>query len=452
VSESDPELAQAIEHFNRGRALEQRNRLEEAILSYRQAIALKPGLVAGHLNLGVVLYKTGQNEAAAAALKQATTLDPKSALAHSNLGMILEVLNRLDEAESATRRAHELAPDNVTFACNYAIVLGRLQRYAEALPILQRAIQLDPSDAFAHALAGLALLNLGELRQGWKEFEWRDRRWNTRRLAPLTWDGSPLDGKTIILRAEQGLGDTIQFVRYAPMVHDQRGGRVWIECQPQLKDLLKTVHGVEAVYSTQEAVPPADFEIWMMSLADRFQTTVQTIPAAVPYVRHDPARTQKFRAAIGAETGLKVGLVWRGNPNHPDDRLRSMPFATLAPLMLVPAVRLFSLQKDAAPNSPALPDLARLCDDFADLATAMSLMDLVITVDTAPAHLAGALGKPVWTLLANPPEWRWMEQRADSPWYPTMRLFRQSTPGDWSGVVRDVAAALADRVNSNGTT
>jgi hypothetical protein len=263
-----------------------------------------------------------------------------------------------------------------------------------------------------------------------------------------------LNGQAIALRAEQGLGDAIQFVRYATLVHEQRGGRVFVECPPALKDLMKTVRGVEAVHAWNEPSPPAELEIWMMSLPARFDTTLETIPADVPYLRHDPARVARFEAVLGRASSLKIGLNWAGNPEHIRDATRSMPLATLAPLLDVPNVTWISLQKGpaqardaAAMEQLGLRDAGSLCHDLADTAALMSQLDLVITVDTAPAHLAGALARPVWNLLAWHTDWRWLEKRSDSPWYPTMRLFRQPAPGDWESVVRDVSAAIKIRLS-----
>jgi cytochrome c-type biogenesis protein CcmH/NrfG len=411
----------------------------------RDALRLDPASLPARLNLAIALLIRNRLEESIEQLQQILAHDDRSAVANSKLGQALARLGRFDEAEAAARRAIKLEPNSSRHWADLAKVLFHKSSAEEALAAARRGIALNPDDFVPHTYAGQALLRLGRWEEGWAEHEWRLRAGLFTPLGLPTWDGAPLGDRSILLQAEQGFGDGIQFIRYASQVR-QRCGRVIVRCHPWLKDLLATAEGVDEVITLDQPPPPeAAAAIWTMSLPHRFGT----IPAEVPYLRHNPARTQKFRSAIGAdETRLKVGLVWKGNPTHPDDRLRSMRFATLAPLILVPGVRFFSLQKDPGPDSPDMPDLARLCDDFADLAAAMSLLDLVITVDTAAAHLAGALGKPVWTMLAHPPEWRWMEQRTDSPWYPTMRLFRQSTPGDWSNVARDVAAALRDRVNS----
>jgi hypothetical protein len=411
-----------------------------------------------HLNRGVALYQSGQREAAVAAFSQALSLDPQgryAAQALSNRGVLLAELHRLDEALPDTQRAVDLQPRNVAFLCNHAIVLGRHQRYADALPLLRRAVSLKPGDAYAHALLGLTLLNLGELAEGFKESEWRVREPRGRQLAPRTWDGSPLDGEAVFLRSEQGLGDTIQFVRYAPLLREQRGGRVLLECQPRLKSLMQTVPGVEAVYGTDEPTPSADFEIGVMSLPDRFATTLDTIPRRVPYVSPDPQRAARLRPLLTQAKGFKVGLNWAGNPDSPLDATRSTTLATLRDLLKVPGVAWVSLQKGPGQARDAalirelgLMDIEQHCTDMADTAAAMSLLDLIITTDTAPAHLAGALGRPTWVMLEYYPEWRWGRQRSDCPWYPTMRLFRQKSLGNWGTVVEQVAAALADRVNS----
>jgi Flp pilus assembly protein TadD len=407
----------------------------------RDALRLDAAALPAMLNLALALLQQNRLEDAIDQFEQVLRRDDRCAIAHSKLGQALARLGRFTEAESAARRAIELEPQSSRHWADLAKVLWHKPSAEEALAAARRGIELNPNDFVPHAYAGQALLRLGRWDEGWIEHEWRLRAGLVKPIALPTWDGSPLGDRAILLRAEQGFGDGIQFIRYAPLVRE-RAGRVVVQCHPWLKDLFAIVAGVDEVITLDDSLPPAAAAIWTMSLPQHFPE----ISATVPYLRHDAAREQKLKHIIGAAPGLKVGLVWQGNPTHPDDRLRSVPFTTMAPLMLTPGVRCFCLQKNGAPGT--MPDLAALCDDFADLAAAMSLMDLIITVDTAAAHLAGALGKPVWTLLAHPPEWRWMEQRTDSPWYPTMRLFRQPAPGDWDSVVREVAAALADRVNS----
>ena len=448
-----PDLPEA--HFNLACALEHQSQLAEAIDSYRKTISLRPNFALAHLNLGSALNQQGQLEAAEAALREAVRLDPRLALALSNWAMVLAELDRLDEAESPARRASEVAPHNATFATNYATVLGRLHRYDEALAIAQRAIQLDPAHDGAHSLAGMLLLTLGRWREAWPHWEWRTHRWDARPTGRASWDGSPLNGRSIVVRAEQGFGDTIQCLRFVPLLKSQRdAGRVMIECQRPLKELLTTVPGVDEVHVKQESTAPAEVEVWVMSLPRWFDATPESIAGSVPFLTADAVRVERLRPKVAATAGLKVGFVWAGSPTYRADRARSCPIDELKPLTKIPGVTCFSLQRGAAQQRDAaatkelgLIDLAAEFRDITDLAAGISLLDLLITVDTSAAHLAGALARPVWTMLSDLADWRYRARPDRTAWYPTMRLFRQSTPGDWNALIRTVAAALTDRVN-----
>jgi glycosyltransferase involved in cell wall biosynthesis len=296
----------------------------------------------------------------------------------------------------------------------------------------------------------------GDLAKGFEEYEWR---WRTSDMAKSKldvpqpeWDGSPLDGRIIFLYAEQGLGDTLQFARYAPMVAE-RGGRVILECQSEIASLLRGLAGVEQVVVRGEQRPPFDVHASLLSLPHLLGTTLETVPAEIPYLTVDPARVAAWGEYLDAEAeaGLRVGLVWGGNPDHKADRRRSISLDALAPLAQVPGVHFFALQKgpaavqaDTPPEGLKLTNLGPLLGDFVDTAAVLEHLDLVITVDTSVAHLAGALGRPFWGLLAVAPDWRWLLEREDSPWYPTARLFRQESFGDWSAVVERVAKSLAE--------
>ena len=298
----------------------------------------------------------------------------------------------------------------------------------------------------------LALLLQGRFAEGWEAYESRRQ---IRRIArdpgfvqPF-WDGSPLGGRRILLTSEQGFGDTIQFVRYAPLVA-ARGGRVLLQCKPELKRLLAGQCGIEQVVTPGDATPAFDVWCLLMSLPHLLGTTLQTIPAQVPYLTPDPHLIDKWGKRTAHEpAGLKVGLVWAGGAHNKNDRVRSLSLGALAPLAQVPGVRFYSLQKGAASDQARTPpagmemtDWTPELADFADTAALVANLDLVISVDTAVAHLAGAIGKPVWVLLPLSPDFRWLLNRDDSPWYPTVRLFRQPTRGDWASVIERVRRAL----------
>ena len=429
----------------------EQNRLAAAEAVAREAIRLQPESVAAHINLGAALHRQGRLEEAIAAYGAALAAEPHNALAASNLGEALGLLGRFAEAEAAVRRAVELEPQKAAYWLNLSSVRTRTGRHEEALAAAGQASQLDPADHRARVNAGMALLTLGRWSEGLREFEFRTRSLSPCAPGRRVWNGSALGGRPIVLRAEQGFGDTIQFVRYAPLLRERFGaGRLILECPDALKRLMTSAAGVDQVLAPQDArSEQADLEVYVMSLPHRFGTTPQTVPADVPYLRARPQDVDRLRPLVGTGNALRVGLVWAGNPAQADDRRRSCALATLAPLLEVAGVEFFSLQKGAAADLDGdmirrlgLRDLGSACTDLADLAAAMKMMDLIISVCTAPAHLAGALALPVWTLLPHVADWRWLLGRSDTPWYPTMRLFRQPAHGDWGAVVRDVYEAL----------
>ena len=307
----------------------------------------------------------------------------------------------------------------------------------------------------AHWNLSLALLLSGDFAGGWEEYEWRWKMKNNdgRNYSCPLWQGEDIVGRTINLHVEQGFGDTIQFIRYAPMVM-QRGAKVIVECQPQLVRLLASVEGLAHITDRTASSIYFDMHAPLLSLPRIFSTTLKTIPCHVPYLSADRVLVAKWRQKIEPLPGrFRVGLVWAGNPTHGNDRNRSCALVDFALLAKIPNVIFYSLRKDEGaeqcenpPHEINLVDLTRDIADFADTAALMDNLDLIISVDTAVAHLAGALGRPVWTLLPFVPDWRWLLDRRDNPWYPTMRLFRQSKPGNWRGVMADVANALREYV------
>lgn len=441
-------------HVNLGIALRNRGQLEEAVTAYRQAITLHPGDAEAHNNLGNVLKDQGQFNQAIAAYEQAISLQPHYAEAHSNLGVVLSEVGRLEEAIVSYGQAIALKPEYPGAHNNLANALNHIGRLDEAIAAYRQAIALQPTFSEAHFNLALLLLLQGDYREGWMEHEWR---WQCkeftsprRNFSQPQWDGSDLTNRTILLHAEQGFGDALHFIRYIPLVA-ARGGKVIIECRPELIGLLRRTPGLGECLVVGEVPPAFDVHCPFLSLPLAFGTTLANIPATVPYVHADPASVEHWRKKLAGDLKrLKVGVVWAGNRTHLNDRNRSISLATLAPLAQGQGdISFYSLQKgDGAGEAKDFRGL-KLIDhtddlhDFADTAALIANLDLVISVDTAVVHLAGAMGKPVWTLLPFAPDWRWLLGRSDSPWYPSMRLFRQSRRGDWDSVVRQVVEALA---------
>jgi hypothetical protein len=316
------------------------------------------------------------------------------------------------------------------------------------------ALRLDPQSASTHWNRALALLQGGDFERGWREYEWRWQRAGAQPRVSTDrppWDGRPLDGRAILLWCEQGLGDALQFARYAPLVQ-RHGGRVLLQCPGLLRALFRTLPGVDHLLTEGEALPSFDVHAPLLSLPALVGTTLATVPAEVPYLSADPARVEAWRQRLAAVPGLRVGVAWQGNPHHKWDRHRSVPLTAFAPLARVTGVRLVSLQKGpGAEQLPALKDRLRVVDfgdefgasgPYPDTAALMRCLDLVVTVDTATAHLAGALAVPVWVPLSTIVDWRWLLGRQDSPWYPSMRLFRQTQLGDWAPVFDRMAEEL----------
>jgi len=350
-----------------------------------------------------------------------------------------------------------LKPDYADAHSNLANALKEEGRTAEALTYYQIALWHQPDAPSVRWNRALTWLQAGNFEHGWPEYEWRWQRKQTpaRPFRQPRWDGSPLHGRTILLYSEQGLGDTIQFVRYASMVKE-RGGRVVVECPGMLLDLFRSCSGIDQLVAEAQPLPDFDVQAPLMSLPALFRTTLETVPAEVPYLHADPNCIEKWRQRLTYDGTLKVGICWQGNPHHQWDRHRSIPLCYFAPLAEVPDVKLFSLQKwhgveQLRELTGRLP-IIELSDaeTFADTAAVMTLLDLIITADTSVAHLAGALGVPVWVALAKIADWRWLFDREDTPWYPTMRLFRQPTLGDWKTVFNCMAEELGEHVNQSG--
>jgi hypothetical protein len=407
------------------------------------------------MEAAVATGKRGELARAAEMLEQIVRQQPDYAVAWSNLANAYYELKRLDESASAARRAIALAPAQPIPRQILATTLIRAGRANEAVPVLADAVAAAPESAETHGDYARALLLTGDLHRGFAEFEWR---WKCKSFSdpprnyPLPqWRGEDVRGKRVFIHPEQGLGDTIQFIRYAPLLAE-RGATVIVESQREVAELIRRMPSVSQVTIRGEPPPPFDLHCPTMSLPLGFGTTLETIPANVPYLSPDPNLIGIWREKLAAESdALKVGICWAGRPTHNRDRFRSARLTDFAPLARIPNVRFYSLQHGEAAKQIANPPAGlNLIDHTASFrhfedAALIANLDLVISVDTATAHLAGALAKPVWNLLSFQADWRWMLHRSDSPWYPTMKLFRQKTFGDWSSVFTDVAAALANQ-------
>jgi Flp pilus assembly protein TadD len=425
----------------------QSGRSDEAVALLKKAVALGPGHAQFHGNLGAIYQKLQRYEQAIDSLRTATSLKPDFAAAHENLGNAYLAVSDLKNAEIELREAAILAPSwdvpQNSLGCVYR-QLGKLDQAAEHF---NTARSLNPN--YAEANWNLALLELlrGNFEAGWKGFEWRTKCAGIimrRDITQPRWTGGDLRGKTILLHAEQGFGDTLQFIRFVPLVAE-RGATVIVESQPDLVHVLKGVKGISQIIPFGEPTPPFDVHTPIMSLPLAFGTTLQTIPAATPYISASPDRIADWSGRLAPRPKRRVGLAWSGRPTHPDDRRRSISLQQFAPFVQIKSAQFVSLQT-MPPGSLApgleLSNFSSELRDFQDTAALIASLDLIISVDTAVAHLAGAMNKPVWLLLPFIPDWRWLLNRTDTPWYPSMKLFRQPALGDWASVIADVAGAL----------
>jgi Flp pilus assembly protein TadD len=445
---------QAAELHQLGVAALQQGRLDAAVDLIQRAIAMSPDYAEAYGNLGNILTAQGKIHEAIAAYQKVIAINPKLPEAHSNLGNALRENGQLTEAIAACRQAIALQPRFAKAHGNLANALKEQGKFDEAVAAYHHAISLNPNSPETHYNLSFALLAKGEFQQGWEEYEWR---WKCRdfpsarqNFSQPQWDGSPLNDRTILLHTEQGFGDAIQFVRYLPLVA-QRGGKIILQCQMELQRLFQTIPGNGQIITQGQTLPAFDLHCPLLTLPRLFGTTLATIPKSIPYLHADKTESQKWQHRLASHAPmLKVGLAWAGSTRHKNDRNRSINPATLALLGNIPGIHFFSLQKENPTpknqNPPAgmeLIDWTHELKDFADTAALIANLDLIITADTATAHLAGAIGKPVWTLLPFIPDWRWLLDRTDTPWYPSMQLFRQSTPGDWDEVITRVAGALS---------
>jgi hypothetical protein len=423
---------------------------ESAIECIGRALQQKPYDAGAHNNLGLAFQQQGKLEEAVQCFRRALQLKPDYPEACNNLGNALSDLGNLDEAVACFRRALELNPEKWDTLNNLGLTLMDQGKLGEAIECCRRALRLKPDSAEMHKNLATIWLLQGNFEQGWPEYEWR---WQCqdfpRRSFPQPlWNGSPLDGQTILLQAEQGFGDTLLFIRYALLVKE-RGGRVVVECQPPLLALLTDCPGIDELVAQGDPLPAFHVRAPLLSLPNILGTTLDSIPAGIPYLRADQALTQSWRQKLEPLGAFKIGIVWQGSPTYRGDRQRSIPVRHFDSLASVEGVRLVSLQKGPGAEQPGtrdasfpVLDLGQHLETFSDTAAVLENLDLLISCDTSVPHLAGALGVPVWLALPFAPDWRWLLEREDSPWYPHHRLFRQRRPGDWGEVFSRIAAAL----------
>ncbi len=433
-----------------------------------RAAAIRPDDWIIRNNLGLAYWDQGRPLEAAECYRRVLELNPASNNARMNLGVVLSDLGRFDEALEHLHEAVRVEPDSPDTVQNLGMTLGRMGRWNEAIEHYNRAVDIRPDYAEVHRNRAYGWLYLGDFERGWREHEWRlkCRKHTGFRIDRPRWQGEELDGRPIVLHAEQGLGDTLLFIRYAALVK-QRGGVVFVMAHTQLLRIVARCPGVDVAFDGSSVMPNCEVHAPLMSLPAILGTTLDTVPACVPYLPTEPLVVDRWRQALATELAARnpemsgsmegrgtrpflVGVVWQGSPGNPMDHWRSFPLAKLAPVADVPGVQFVRLQAiDGLDQIRALDGRfpiitldSRRPRDFVDTAAIISLLDLVITPDTSVAHLAGGLGVPVWLALSTVGEWRWMLEREDSPWYPTMRIFRQTKLGDWGDVFRRMADVL----------
>ncbi|HEY2414795.1 MAG TPA: tetratricopeptide repeat-containing glycosyltransferase family protein, partial [Pirellulaceae bacterium] len=484
-------------HGNLASALKALGKFDEAIACYRRAIELQPDYVSAHYNLATTLLEQRRRLEAIVVFHRVLELKPNHVEALNNLGNALNELSKFDEAANFYRRVLSLQPNHARAWCNLGTVYNDQANLDEAIACFQRVLEIEPTFAAAHcnlgnvyqqlgrfddafASYGAALLHdpncadasfgrstlrllLGDLTTGWAEYE---SRWGTRQLAkhnieePL-WDGRPLGTKTILLQVEQGFGDILQFIRYAELVKKRNSeATIIVKCQPSIANLLARSTGIDRLVADSDDWPVFDVYAPLASLPRLLQTTRNTIPTNLPYVFADPPLVMNWRERVGNLNGFRIGINWYSGAGQGEFRKRNIPLHFFSALTQIPATTFISLQK--GPGSEQLadandrlsvvdlgPDFDTTHGRFMDTAAVMLSLDLIITSDTSIPHLAGALGVPVWLALPNIPDWRWLLNRSDSPWYPTMRLFRQKTAGDWTSVFSEIEIALRDMINGS---
>ncbi len=452
IIEKDAKFANA--YNARGYALRMLEQYESAVADFQKAIELCPESAELYNHLGIVLNKLNRRDEAIATFQNGIVIDRTHAHLYNNLGITYKAQGHANEAIEEYQKAIAIDPEFSEALYNLANAQRDIGRYSEAIATYQRAVSADPSCYQGRWNQSLVYLLTGDLTNGWRGYQWRKKP----ELGVVTyphfprgpmWEGQDFKGKTLFVHYEQGYGDIIQFMRYLPFVK-QRGGRIISEMPRPLHGLVEGLHCVDALYGVLDDLTSLcyDFHVSIVDLPMIFNTSLETIPSQVPYLFADPVRVDRWQGLVEKEC-FRVGIVWAGSPTHGNDRNRSCDFSFFRPLSNLPNVRLYGLQKgfplkmiDEA-GTFEIDNPAYLCRDFSDTAALIEQMDFVISVDTAVAHLAGAMAKPVWVLLPAVPDWRWMLDRDDSPWYPTARLYRQRTSGDWASVFEQVVEDLS---------
>jgi Flp pilus assembly protein TadD len=475
-------------HANLGRTLRARGELQEAVAAFRRAVALAPDNADFQNQLGSLYVALNRYDLAAAHLRRATELKPDFAVAYANLGQAFTELNRWDEAIAAYERAAALDPDDASIRVNLAfarddpagiadaeaqcrrliaarsnlpeahnalgLVLQKQNRLGESLESYRRAIALKPDFVPAVINESLVLLLLGRYDEAWPRYEWRRRLPMLRRneRTQPQWQGDDISARTILLHSEQGFGDTIQFLRYVPLVAARARHLILEIPRPLVRVAASLPIDNITIVPNNRPPPPADVHAPLLGLPRIFGTRVDNIPGRVPYLTPRRPLVERWARTLGGDARFKVGLAWAGNPEHKGNRSRSLTLGRLAPLLAVAGVGWYGIQVGPPAREVkrlpqgTLADLSPQLTDFTETAGAILNLDLVIAVDTAVAHLAGALDRPAWIMVAFSPDWRWLLGRDDSPWYPSVRLYRQPAPGDWDSVIARLAADLAERV------
>ncbi len=440
----------------RAQAAAQARRFGEAAGICDDVLAAAPDHTPAIALLGMIAAHTNDPERGISLLERAVTAQPGVASWHANLGTLYRMVYRMQDALRAGQEAIRLDPQNADHLISLSLAFTDVDNREHAIACLLRALGLRPDHADGHLALGQNLLAMGDFEPGWRAYEWRNQTEAGKGTLPTmtsaAWNGMTIPNGRLLMVGDQGYGDTIQFARYIPAVAE-RCQELILGCSAELAPLLATLPGVKQYCHRWTDVPGHAVHCRLSSVPGLLHTTLDTIPAEVPYLFADPGRVAAWRERLDAclPSGMyRIGLAWSGRPTHPNDRRRSLVLARLAPLAGVGGVSFVSLQKPLPPSDVAsmslFPGLSDIAGDFGETAAMIVNLDLVISVDTAMAHLAGALGKPVWVLLPKAADWRWMIERSDSPWYPTARLFRQKTSGDWDPVLAEVAAALALRV------
>jgi tetratricopeptide (TPR) repeat protein len=434
--------------FLMGMVLHRAGRNQEAVHWLSQAAEVQPESGDVLRGLGCAYSAMGDQPRAAESFARSIQLNPENPDAYYSMGNACQRMGQLEKAISLYRKAVELNPQDYQSWNNLGKTFKDLNRLGDAIAAYERSLRIRPDFALTHGNLALALLAAGRLEEGFREYEWRwcinGKKAASRPYLQPEWHGEPIRQQTLFVHAEQGFGDMVQFVRFVPLARDL-GARVILESPPQLLRLLQYSGCADAVIGVGESLPPFDYYVPMMSLPRVLRATLETIPNQTPYLALPPADP-----ALDAPEGhLKLGLAWAGSPGHHDDAARSIPLEHLLPILDIPGITVFSLQvpmptrdQPWVRSHPGLVDLAAQLSDFYDTAAVIAQLDLVISVDTAVAHLAGALGKPVWTFVPHSPDWRWLLDRSETPWYPSMRLFRQTQRGSWQTAIELVTEEL----------